>query len=141
MNKPETVPFFRWREHYRVGIEKFDREHEEIAALLNQLHDSVQAGRQHGMAGPILDKMIRALKKHFRTEEEMMEQYRYPRLEGHRADHRALARKLGDFQKEFAEGNAVMDEPYLSGLKDWLRDHMLLADKPFGSFLEVRRLV
>jgi len=62
MNKPEIGPFFRWREHYRVGIEKFDREHEEIAALLNQLHDSVQAGRQHGTAGPVLDKMIRALR-------------------------------------------------------------------------------
>jgi len=141
MSAQETdQPFFRWREHYRIGDAELDREHEELAGMVNKLHDMLRSGKSRAAVGTALDTLIDAVKRHFRSEERLMKDYEYPKLEGHTADHRSLGKKLDAFREQHRNGEAQVDEALLGSLKDWLRDHLLLVDKPLGAFLERKRL-
>ena len=132
----EPKPFFRWGDHYLLGVEEIDRQHQDLVGLLNGIHEAVQSGEGLAASEPLLRKLVTDVRKHFQTEEKLMRESGYPRLKGHRADHNSLARKLQTLQRDLRIGQAELSEPLLGELKDWLRDHMLLADKPFGSFLK-----
>jgi len=136
----ETEPFFRWREHYRMGDAELDRQHEELAGMVSKLHDMLRSGQSRVAVDSALDSLIDAVKRHFRAEERLMKDYEYPKLEGHTADHRSLGKKLDAFREQYRKGEAEVDNALLGGLKDWLRDHLLLVDKPLGAYLERKRL-
>ena len=140
MAAPETEPFFRWREHYRIGDAELDRDHEDLAGMVNELYDCVHTGKSRATLSAALDTLVDAVKRHFRTEERVMKEYAYPKLDGHAADHRSLSRKLDAFREQHRAGGAEVDEALLGSLKDWLRDHLLLVDKPLGAYLERKRL-
>jgi hemerythrin len=126
---------FPWKEHYQLGEQKIDREHEELVTLLNELHEALQAGKPRASLGILLRELTRAVDKHFRTEEKLMRRSGYPGLDAHRRQHKSFARKLHGFQEQFQGGHAGLREPLLLEVKDWLRDHLLLSDKPLGQHL------
>ena len=135
----EATPFLRWREHYALGIEKIDRQHQELAGLLNLLYDTFQSGGTRSALVPTLEQLTGDLKKHFRAEEKLMEESGYPDQHGHVADHKAMARKLQAFEDDFKVGRADLSEALLGELRDWFRDHLLLKDRSLGTFLAGKR--
>jgi hemerythrin-like metal-binding protein len=135
----EATPFLRWREHYALGIEKIDRQHQELAGLLNRLYDTFQSGGTRSVLGPTQEQLAGDLKKHFRTEEKLMEESGYPDQHGHVADHKAMARKLQAFEEDFKVGRADLSEAMLGEVRDWLRDHLVLKERPLGTFLASKR--
>ncbi len=134
-----TTRLFRWGPHYMLGVKTIDFQHEQLGELLNQLNAAFLAGSR-ATERALLGKMVDAVKEHFQTEEEIMERAGYPDFEAHKFAHDFLAAQVVEFQQEFNARRSNLSESMMKYLKDWLRDHMLVADKKLGRFLKTNEI-
>jgi hemerythrin-like metal-binding protein len=133
-----TQQLFRWGTHYVLGVEEIDRQHRQLGVLLNQLNDAYRAQAPRDALVDRLNALIVAVGEHFATEESLMARREYPETESHKAQHEFLVRQVLEFRRGFQEGEAELTDSMMSYLKDWLRDHILGADKRLGEYLAKR---
>lgn len=115
-----------------VGVA--DAEHQQIFALVNQLHASVPAG-DRAATGQSLDALIDFVVKHFQTEESLMQAHGYPDYAAHKNAHDTLVATCADLQAKFKAGQADVTDEVTGFVKDWLYSHIPQVDKSYGPFL------
>jgi len=125
----------RWLDLYSTGIEKVDRQHENLTDLLNCLNEAWRTGKSHDVLLFRLDQLLAAVGGHFRDEEQLMIETEYPDLDLHKAEHDFLLEKVLQFRTQFAAEEAELTESMLDFLRDWLRDHILISDRRLGRFV------
>jgi len=117
-----------WKEEFSVGVLEVDYEHQELIALINELHRSVQEGvtRDQVVAG--LGEIYAQIAAHFALEEKVMRKMRYRLLREHKADHEALLDDLRDIMDE-VEDDGDFDELQLAtDLDRWFSEHFRTHD-------------
>lgn len=135
------MALMEWDESFSVGIEKFDQEHRQLFAMVNELFEAIQAGRGREGLGEIMDRLIDYTKFHFANEEHYLTKHGYPELEGHREEHRILTRQVEEIQRKYRSGaTAMLSMEVLTFLKTWLTNHIKGTDKQYGGFLHERGL-
>ena len=80
----------KWKKEYKVGIKKLDNQHKKIIKILNQIIKLQETGKDEKEIEKILSNLQNYIKEHFRTEEEYMLKYHYPRYEEHKKEHSHL---------------------------------------------------
>ena len=130
-----TTRLFRWGAHYKIGVAQIDREHQQVADLLNELHDAWLDGAPRSDLSGRLKSLAEAVTVHFEAEEKIMAERGYPGLPIHRSEHAFLLTHVADFRQGFENGTTEFTESVMSYLKDWLRDHILISDKRMGEYL------
>ena len=130
----------RWGRHYELGIGIIDKQHQHLFELLNRLHDQWQSNAPQRTLVATLSALIESASAHFQTEEDLMEQHGYASRSSHKYEHDTLGRKVTEFQQNFEDGRAVLDETFFGYLADWLRNHVLVTDRPMcNAFLGKNR--
>lgn len=124
----------RWLDLYSIGIEKIDRQHENLTDLLNCLNESWRVGKDCDVLLFRLDQFLDAVGAHFRDEEHLMEEQQYPDFDLHKAEHDFLLEQVLQFRTRFAASEEALTESMLDFFRDWLRDHILISDRRFGRF-------
>jgi hemerythrin len=137
---PSTQPLISWSSHYETGIREIDDQHAEIAGILNRLHAAFAEGRDRATLRPLLHQLIASVRVHFHTEEAIMAEHHYEGEELHRAEHEFLLAHVLEFHGDFEAGRTEMTESVMDYLKDWLRNHMIVADRRLGRWLRERGL-
>ncbi len=133
-----TYHLFRWGTHYLLGVNEIDHQHEQLGTLLNHLNDSYRNSAPQEELVEKLDALIAAVAAHFTTEEGFMIRHQYPETDRHKAQHDFLTRQVMEFRAELQAGRTGFSDSIMAFLKDWLRDHMLGADKRLGDYLRPR---
>lgn len=119
---------------YVLGVSELDRQHQEMADMINRLNDAIKQSVSTEDAIHLFDDAISYTRSHFETEERLMDQYGYTENEAHKQGHRRLLGEAGYLRGKFIQG----DEPLvLQSLKDWLFSH-ILEDKPLAEYLMAR---
>lgn len=129
------MAFLEWSDAYSVGVERYDHQHQQLARMLNELHDAMLAGKGSEKLGPILDGLIQYTKTHFHDEENEMARYGYASLKAHVEEHRKLTDQVIDFQTKLKNGQVVLSVPVMQFLKEWLTHHIMETDKQYGPLL------
>jgi len=125
----------RWLDLYSIGIERVDRQHENLTDLLNCLNEAWRMGKGHDVLLFRLDQFLDAVSSHFHDEEGLMAEREYPDYDLHKGEHDFLLEEVGEFRAQFAASEAEMSESMLDFFRDWLRDHILISDRRLGRFL------
>jgi hemerythrin-like metal-binding protein len=120
-----------WRKSKSVGVKDLDDQHRGMMRILNELHAAAMKGRVGEVAGPLLGQVSCASREHFSSEEELMEQTRYPGLAEHRAIHQALLAKAAEFLVRHDEGDMTAYVELLYFVRDWFLDHLEREDKKY----------
>ncbi len=120
-----------WRKNKSVGVKVLDAQHRGMMRILNELHAAAMKGRVGEVAGPLLSQVSCTAREHFSTEEELMEQTRYPGLVEHRAKHQALLAKAAEFLARHDQGDVTSYVQLLYFVRDWFRDHLRHEDKKY----------
>ncbi len=129
-------PLVEWSDALSVGVEQIDNEHKKLVGLLNELHRALQAGMGQGALGGVLDGLYQYTCYHFAHEEILFLGSNYPGYEKHRRQHKNLTAKVLEIYEDFQTGSAeVLPEQVLEFLKTWLSQHILGADRDFGTYL------
>jgi len=125
--------FVSWDESLCTGITLIDNEHRYLIKLMNDLYYFIHENSDI----TIVLKAIKNLREytfiHFRDEEKYMIDNKYEKYKTHIKLHKYFEHQLQGFEDD------VMDMPFLVGfeilefLRDWLVDHILIADKEISS--------
>ncbi len=125
-----------WDDNLSTGVDELDGDHRQLIDCYNMLSGEFIAGCRAAEINRLLALLVEHTEGHFRREEALMDQARYPKSASHREEHRALLQSvtLLQFKAVSATGNPLSSYT-LSFLRSWLVNHILDADKVLAQFL------
>ncbi len=130
-----------WKEHYRVGSELIDTQHQELFKRVSKFIQTVQGG---GLWEERLEEVKSTLVFmqhyviiHFDDEEELQREIGYPGLEKHTAVHEAFKAEIQEFaatvEREGFDEEKVQE--FGAKVMTWLIMHVGREDQKIGEFL------
>ena len=123
-----------WTEDFSVGVVRLDDQHKRLIQMINRLIAEPQTTTESETVSDLLSDMTNYAQKHFATEEELMRQHNYPRLEEQITEHRAFQKKTVDFCSATMLDVKIVPETMLHYLSDWLVHHILKIDMAYKPF-------
>jgi hemerythrin len=132
------MALFEWKNDYSVGIAKIDEQHMEIVVFLNELYDSMKAGKGKDTLNAVLKSLMEYTRTHFTTEESLMKLYAYPDYEAHKQKHEKMTQHVLELKKQYDFGQISSPIQIANFLKDWLTKHIQGTDKSYGPFLNAK---
>ncbi|GHU08917.1 hemerythrin [Spirochaetia bacterium] len=133
--------FVEWDPRYALGISLIDEQHQELIRLTNELYNSCLLGDDL-----LKDAFSRAVKGtvdyvkyHFSAEEKLLENARYPDLEGHKKLHAAFVKQILDDVINFETGKKFVPNTFVRFLKDWILSHIAVEDKKYAEYIFSRK--
>lgn len=131
---PSPEVFLPWTPAHRIGISRFDLEHQHMAELVNQLHTLMVIKRDRVAADQLSDLLLQATRTHFASEEALLGELGYPSCEAHTLEHSKLIDELRDLQRQFKAGTiSALAMPTF--LRKWLLEHIETHDRKYVEFL------
>lgn len=133
-----------WKEHYRVGSELIDTQHQELFKRLSNFIQVVQGNNpwdeRLAEVKSTLEFMQHYVVIHFADEEALQKEVGYPDLERHTAIHEQFKAEIGRFaQKAQAEGfNEEAVQEFGAKVMTWLIMHVGREDQKIGEFIRSR---
>ena len=119
-----------------VGQVEIDTQHKRLFQLADQLHAAMTAGKGKEILSKTLADLIDYTKRHFASEERLMQRFHYPEYAKHKALHDKLTAQVVQFQQDFASGSVPVTIQLLQFLKDWLQHHIGETDRKIALFLD-----
>jgi hemerythrin len=128
---------FKWNSTLETGVIEIDNQHKQLIDLLNGLYLAMKQGQGNQILGQLIHGLGNYILQHFSLEERYMELTRYPASAAHIEEHRAFARKIIDFDREFKQGNVLLTVEVMHYLRDWVSDHIARCDQELGRHLRI----
>jgi len=106
-------------------------------ALVAKLIEAVRDAQSDAMTelAPKIDDALEAVRMHFASEEGLMRQYGYPKLDAHRQQHETFMRRLVVLRAECAHGDPELIKLFAESLEQWFGAHERTADQDVLAFL------
>ena len=133
-----TGSAFLWSERYSVNIAELDRQHQVFFAIVHELNQALAAGEGAAVTQSILQRLVEYAHTHFAAEEALMTEYKFPALLTHSAEHDKFARMVAKLLEDHHAGKTGVPVSLMLFLQTWLREHILVSDKAYSSFLNAR---
>jgi hemerythrin-like metal-binding protein len=137
INSPVLV---EWREKYRTGIPAIDYQHREFIRLTNEIYESCLTGDRESQSVFLkaMRKMVQFVYRHFAVEEGILEQAEFPLLACHKMQHGRLVKEILETVKSYEEGKRYIPNRFARLLKDWVQDHIGVADNAYMVYIRSR---
>lgn len=130
------MPLMTWNDRLSVGVAALDADHKKLVDMMNELYDSIQAGKGKDAVGKTLDGLISYASVHFAREEKFFAQTSYPSATAHKKEHADLTQQVLDVQKKYKAGaSSVLSLEVMNFLKNWLLNHIQGSDKKYAPHL------
>lgn len=124
----------KWTQDLATGIELIDQQHRQIIDYINTLEEAI-AEQNRETVSMVLDQLLAYTESHFTLEESLMEDVRYPFLNGHRKIHQSFIAKVKDHIERFHRGEDVA-EALRKQLELWLVNHIKTVDSDYARDLK-----
>jgi hemerythrin len=132
------VTLLTWNHACAIGVSAMDHQHGILMDTMNELRLAAMQGAGRESVDELLSRIIELARLHFRSEEQLLEEYAYPGLEEHRADHRQMLSRLLESAQSMQRGDANALQSLLHFLRDWFTKHVLRFDRRYGLWLNER---
>jgi hemerythrin len=126
--------FIEWNNNFNIGVNIFDEQHQQLVSLVNNSYNSIQLNNTQE-AKKTLDELVDYIKYHLSTEERLMQEYNYPSIDEHEISHSIFCSKLHDLQVKLNTNDSLYNTQLVVFLKDWLMDHILIADRDLAKYI------
>lgn len=128
-----SAPFV-WDDAFAVGYAKVDDQHRRMFQLANELPDKLDRIQMTR----ILIALVRHVREHFSTEEDLMKSVGYPGFIEHKGFHDDIIGKLSAINVANF-GSDESSAAFRAFVHDWVRDHILSHDRDFFDFVRSQR--
>ena len=129
------MPRIEWDQSYSVCIGQFDKQHQKLFSLLNELQDAMSRGEGKEVTGKVLDELIAYTGTHFTGEEKVMAEKHYPGLVAHKSAHDDFVSRVVAFRTDFGVGKTGLGLDVLNFLLEWLISHIRGTDRQYVGYL------
>jgi hemerythrin len=127
-----------WNPSFSVGVKLLDEQHKRIVDMCNLLISDSEATVRSETISDLLDRLTKYAAEHFRTEEQLLEEYGYPDLARQKVEHKAYRIKIVEFCQSATIHEESVPAELRKFLHDWWIDHILNTDMKYRSFLMER---
>jgi hemerythrin-like metal-binding protein len=124
-----------WNERYSVDIAEIDKQHQKLFALINQLSESMKAGKTAASIGKIFVELVNYTDQHFKFEEDLFKKHGYLGAPSHLKHHNDLREKALALKAKQESGSLIVTVELLKFLVEWVNKHILEEDKQYSAFL------
>jgi len=131
INRFQTI--IRWNDRMTVQVARFDDDHKKLIGMIGRLNEAMEKGEGNRIMVDILSELAEYCVGHFKREEQMMEQHKYPDYRSHKEIHDKFMATAGEVITNFENGKVSPSE-IMCLLSDWLLNHILNTDKKYGEF-------
>jgi len=129
------MPMIEWSQRLSVGVAEFDKEHQILIGLINELFDAMRQGSGRQAVEHVLDGLLEYAGTHFAHEERMMREHGYPDINAHLAEHEALTRKATEIRASIVGHVSSADAmKTMNFITKWLTTHIQGSDVLYGRF-------
>jgi hemerythrin len=115
-----------------------DNQHSILMDTVNELRLAVMHGLGQKQIDEVLDRLIEFTRMHFWSEEQLMEQYGFPDLAGHRAEHQHILDQALQSSHRVQHGEKMQMSSLLCFLSDSYAGHIEDVDREYGPWLNAR---
>ncbi|MEA1980456.1 MAG: bacteriohemerythrin [candidate division Zixibacteria bacterium] len=125
----------QWQEMFSVGIPSVDNQHKKLVSMINQLEDSLTAGKGlvNDDVGKVLTKLVEYTKFHFEDEEKIQNDIQYSDRNRHKQLHKELVGQVIGILMKLKKGETINVFEMMNFLRDWLVNHILKEDRKIGT--------
>lgn len=129
-----------WREHLAVGVERIDDQHKELFRRFSVLMDAINLGKGPLQVLEVFNFLDDYTDTHFKNEEKIMEEFRYPHLPLHREEHGQFCRDLEKLKCRITTEGFTQQNILLTSrtLLRWLIQHICTVDKALADHMKGR---
>jgi len=127
-----------WSEDLVSDNETIDSQHKELFEHINTFFDSINKEYNHETTVRTLNFLVKYVRFHFTTEEDLMKDSCYPEYKVHQSAHRKIVDSLMScYKKLISEGNAVcVKEDLKELLHIWFVEHIMQHDLRLAAYLK-----
>lgn len=129
-----------WKEEYSVGVKRFDDDHKEIIKIISRINDTLYQFKTLEHMPDIFGELKDYAERHFKAEEELMEEHGFPGYEDHKREHEEFDRKIEKLEEEVNTTPRLTTFDLASFLYEWLEDHVLNVDKKYEDFFREKKI-
>ncbi|MBT8147523.1 MAG: bacteriohemerythrin [Gammaproteobacteria bacterium] len=122
------MALIEWRDEFSVGVPDVDHEHQELIALINDLHAAMSSGDSDITVMDFLGEIYAHVSAHFALEEKIMRDQKYDQYAEHKADHEDLLDELRDIMDDYEENAYFSDDAFAKSVEKWFTDHFRNRD-------------
>jgi len=130
--------FVLWNNSYSVGVEIIDTQHKKLIDILNKLYESFIDQTVGQRLEEIIGELVDYTDYHFKTEEDLFDQVKYPQKEKHIQEHQEFIQKLDSFKAELSEGKSSLTFQLMNFLRNWLINHIAISDQAYASHFRTK---
>ncbi len=129
-----------WLPSMTVGIDKWDSDHKVLLELINRLDEALQGGGGPEAVQQAIDILVAYAEVHFRIEEKLMQDLRYPRFASHKAEHDGMRAWIAERrEKARTDAGVALLRDMAEHLVHWLYTHVLTIDMQYSEFFDQQR--
>ena len=102
--------------------------------MLNRLHDTIEATTSSEAIAELITQMLTYGQEHFKTEENLLAEHRFPLFDQHKLYHVNYRKKVADLCMASAIDVPEVPQVMLNFLTEWWRNHILKEDMTYKLF-------
>lgn len=121
-----------WSGRYETGDAAVDFQHQQLFALVDELHQATREGRGEAVLTDVLIEFVRYTRTHFQSEELLMRSTGFEECEAHAHEHERLTREVESLLSSRADAGT---ERLCAFAYDWLVGHIHAWDMPMIEFV------
>ena len=123
------MPFIVWTSRYETAVAEIDNQHKKLVELINRLFDSISANDKQVILNQIFTELVNYTVYHFKFEEDLMQKHGYVDFKKHKEAHSLFVEKVNFYASKLSVSDNKMLLELINFLREWLLNHILLADK------------
>ena len=126
-----------WRESYRSGNDRVDRQHHQLFEHANRLLHAVMSQAPRAEVLEAMEVLAEDITAHFAEEEQLHDAIGFPAREAHAAEHgRLLAQAARLFERVRQDADLPIAEVFQFLAYDVVAQHLVGADRQYFHYLE-----
>lgn len=135
---------FVWTDEYSLGINVIDEQHKHFFEIVNNIYDMLEStGDNRQDLIDVIDELAQYAYFHLATEEKYFNQFAYSDIANHMRYHAIFRQKSEEYTDRVKSENE--DLPQLAQevtdfSKNWLSNHILVADKLYAPFFKAHHI-
>lgn len=127
-----------WDDSLLLGFDEIDNQHKSIFAQFEKLSNAVQEGSPESILEELAVFLFDYTHVHFATEDRIMVEYSYPKIEEQRQEHGEFSRVVNDLKSKIEKDGILREMAIdMSGkLFRWVIQHIRNHDKEMVEFVK-----
>jgi hemerythrin-like metal-binding protein len=120
-----------WSDEFNLGMDEIDAQHRVLIDLINDVWVAVVKKPDRDEALRVLEELEKYTITHFTAEEIFMREIGYQNFDQHKEEHTKFVARVAEEKAKVVAGGPVT-LGIIHFLKDWLINHILVADKEYA---------